>query len=768
MDTRLDLILRQLDRLPTLPAVAVRILELGDAADAAAIGSVARDDPALSARILQMLNASANGVGQAVNDVPQAVALLGVERVRTAVMALAVFDTFDEPAGEHEPTIDPALSAEIGRELLDPNHRRRAFWEHCLAVACCGEILAPLCGVRPGEAYLAGLLHDLGKIALDAALPKSFQRVVEAAEKLRGDIAEVEREVVGMDHQLVGKRLAEQWGLPTHLRDVCWLHGAPALPGVATPLSDQTEHVKLVRLITLADRLVRERHIGYSGNHDFDADRAILEAGLDLTTPQVEAAVEQLMDTVGPRAAALGLTDESGGDLFRTALIRANRELGRVGESLSSKNRTLAARAKFFDALTDADAVRRPGEDEATVLRRIAQTAARVLDVPTAAAFVLRGDDADVCLATVDGETVARTSVASPPGDRSLPENADAVDPMRPVCPTLDWVINPISAKLGGPRQWWLPLTCEGRSVGGIVAAADAEAIGRLRDVADELAAISRTWALDLAAALANADAREAAEKLADSARRLNAAQEQALRARTLVALSQVAAGAAHEMNNPLMVISGRSQLLFQQLKQANPQAAAKAKLIFEQSQTLSDMISQLMEFAKPPSADVTPVVVSTLMEEAYRQAAARDDAGQFDRRTVRPTVPEGLPRANVDLDQVGGAIAEVLLNALQHTSDGGRIDLQAVHDSATDRIVLCVSDNGQGMPAEVRQHACEPFFSAQPAGRRRGMGLARALRRIDASGGWLRIESKPGHGTKVYILLPAAATEVDEVADAA
>ena len=110
--------------------------------------------------------------------------------------------------------------------------------------------------VSRSEAFVCGLLHDLGKVALDAALPKSFDRVVEATDLLRGNIADLERSIIGLDHMVVGKRLAERWGLPTSIRECIWLHGqAPeALP-------QTVKSPRLVNLITLADLLVsQEQH----------------------------------------------------------------------------------------------------------------------------------------------------------------------------------------------------------------------------------------------------------------------------------------------------------------------------------------------------------------------------------------------------------------------------------------------------------------------------------------------------------------------------
>ncbi len=130
----------------------------------------------------------------------------------------------------------------------------------------------------PSEAFVCGLLHDLGKIALDAILPKSFARVVEAADLLRGNIADVERSVIGLDHMVAGKRLAERWELPTALRDCIWLHGQTpaALPATVT-------NPRMVNLITLADMLVREQHLGFSGNYTFTIAKHTLIDAIGLT-----------------------------------------------------------------------------------------------------------------------------------------------------------------------------------------------------------------------------------------------------------------------------------------------------------------------------------------------------------------------------------------------------------------------------------------------------------------------------------------------------
>ncbi len=89
-----------------------------------------------------------------------------------------------------------------------------------------------------------------------------------------------------------------------------------------------------------------------------------------------------------------------------------------------------------------------------------------------------------------------------------------------------------------------------------------------------------------------------------------------------------------------------------------------------------------------------------------------------------------------------------------------GRVEIHAGHDSGSGQVVVSITDNGCGMDEATLKRAFDPFFSAKPAGRRRGMGLAKALRWIEASGGSIRLESRPGQGTRSIIALPAIQIE--------
>ncbi len=753
-DKRVDLILQQLEELPTLPTVALRILEItgSDDASVSQVVRLVQSDPSLTARILQLVHRADSGVRGEVNSVERAVVLLGFEALRSAVLAVSVFETFQ------------------AQQPKETHFNRDEFWKHCVAVACCAELLAGQSSeIDPGEAFVCGLLHDLGKVALDAVLPKSFNRVVEAADLLRGNIADVERQVIGLDHMVVGKRLGERWQLPASIRDCIWLHGQTpeALPATV-------KQPNLVNLITLADIIVRQQHLGYSGNYTQTVSQQQLMDLLHIQPAMIERALEKLVAQIEQRAKALGLGRSTTGELYQQALSQANKELGKVSSQLATKNRRLAIRAKFFDALSSFHAELRPDAPPQMVLHAIGQTAVEVLDVSSAAVFSLSPgkDFAETLMVDQHGDVFDTTVieyVAQSPSTVSSEQTkstagggcATRIKPALgegPILKTnteMEWLLQAISPRLGHDQRYWICLEADGVCIGGVIWGAPAGEAQRLANQIQELTALAGGWSLALRTTQIREEARTLAEQLAEANRELQSAQNEILRTKTVITVGEMAAGAAHEMNNPLAVISGRSQLLAAQLE--DPKLKASAHLIYDQSHRLSQIITELMDFAKPVPPTLTEIDPAELVDRALHEAKTHTDPAD---RTIEVTFGD-VPMVRVDRDQVCGAMLEMIDNALQATDEKtGAITIHGAYDALSNRVVITIADNGTGMEEQTLKRAFDPFFSSKQAGRRRGMGLSKALRWVEASGGSIKLESRPTYGTRALVLLPGVKTQ--------
>lgn len=730
--SRVELILQQVDALPTLSTVATRVLSLSGSgeADVREIIRLIESDPALTVRLLSLCRRAERGLGAKITTVDRAVVMLGLNAVRSAMLSVEVCGLVgsmmeEEPAGDGQ----------------QPAFDRRELWRHSVAVACAAELIAAAHPDRvsePGEAFVCGLLHDLGKLALDRVLPRTYARLAALSEQRHADIADLERKVIGLDHHTAGKRLAENWGLPHMLQDVMWLHGQtlatlPDLP-----------HRAMIGIVTAADALARRLHIGWSGNTRAPADFAELCRECGLKPEAVEALQGELLERVRQRASELGLEEEEDRDVLLRAVGEANRRLGRLGLMLEDRTRRSSNESVVLDALASFQTAARKQHNLVGVMGEVVRSARGALgDGRYCLLWQARPDGpCHVFRFDADGSVADAKEITPPLGHASGADPAELVP---------EWARPHLTGDSDPWKTRFLSLA-PGASAGPrAVLAHDREAaetaLGK-----KAVEALSAAWAWALSSTAQHQGARKLGEQLAESNRKLTEAQTKLIDARSLARLGEMAAGAAHEMNNPLAIIHGQSQLLRSQVRDTKAHDALGK--ISRASEKLSELITELHEFAAPPRPVCHAVHFETLMESALDAARKRCAAGDAPiTAPVQITFENPVGEAWIDGEQIGRAVTELLVNAAQSKPRSG-VDIRVHVDPADDRLFITVTDDGAGMTRHALDHAFDPFFSERPAGRRTGMGLARARRLVDAHGGELDIQSVEGQGTSVRIVL--------------
>ena len=243
-------------------------------------------------------------------------------------------------------------------------------------------------------------------------------------------------------------------------------------------------------------------------------------------------------------------------------------------------------------------------------------------------------------------------------------------------------------------------------------------------------------------------DAVAAGSAQADLRRRF----EERLAEARLAAVRELAYGAGHEINNPLANIAARAQALLRDERQ--PERRRRLATIVDQAFRARDMIGGLMLFARPPRPEPDETTVDDLLRPVLAGLAS-----QAEQRGVRLHYLPASTRLPlfVDSTQVGEAIRMLAVNALEAVAEGGRVEFTSEGAAAGPRARIVVADNGPGMDPETAATAGDPFFSGREAGRGIGLGLPKARRLIESSGGSLEIESRPGQGTRCILDLPAA-----------
>lgn len=255
---KLDLLIDRIDHLPTLPAVALRVGSLVEdpESDSQQIAQVMRSDQALTARVLALVNSAHYAIPGGVTDVRRAISYLGYNTVYQLVITVSVFDALPKVEGS---AFD-----------LD------ALWKHALATGICAEAAARQIGTdAPEDAFSAGLLHDIGKVALASVAREQLESVVREAVSKGISFHQAEHELGLPSHDLLGRKLAERWRLPgTIVAGIGHHHrldeGARALlPRNLRAVPD---------LVALGDTLARRAQIGNAGDDLIgEADPALLE-----------------------------------------------------------------------------------------------------------------------------------------------------------------------------------------------------------------------------------------------------------------------------------------------------------------------------------------------------------------------------------------------------------------------------------------------------------------------------------------------------------
>ncbi|HNQ23000.1 MAG TPA: HDOD domain-containing protein [Phycisphaerae bacterium] len=623
------------------------------------------------------------------------------------------------------------------------------YLRHYAAVACAAWQLRLATGeARDAAAFICGFLHDIGKALLAICCPKAAKRVSAILHYSSEGSVTTEQRVLGSDHAAVGFEAACQWGLPAPMAEAIRLHHQS--PEVIRALAENPGVVLAVRA---ANRLANR--LGFvSRGQQASVGEADWWAGLDLSAdlaaqvsdslPGWVTAAEEILglDALAPRGSVgvrpqwgaanqpLNVADWSVADGGGSVLAQALEAFAQFPEGLGSTHVALGTAAAVLRRVLTAcetAVVYWSHPDAAVLLTAYASAEApggRVREVPV-------GEDARArllaVLATRTGHDGGGASAA-----RDTWRWCTGVEP--PHSPGL------------------FPIRHMDRISGAVLWVGGEQGLSARMLGSAAAAGLGNLLGLLLTGVRARDEAGEVSERVLAAERRWLPAQELRVRQQSVAMIAEMAAGAAHELNNPLAVISGRAQLLLSECRDEKQTRALQT--IVERAHAASQIVSELMQFAKPRAPQPVVQRLGELLpcrcQRWYTQGGA--GAGQLTWQLA-----DGEATVYADADQLQEILNALLANALHAVAEqSGQVQVNSVSLLSDDTARIVVEDNGCGMEAYVLQHAVDPFFSSRPAGRGRGLGLSRACRLAEVNGGRLVLDSAPGRGTRVLIELPA------------
>ncbi|GMV96321.1 MAG: GGDEF domain-containing protein [Phycisphaerae bacterium] len=337
------------DNLPSLPTVAIQVIQMTQTEDVsvADIARVIQQDPALTVKVLKVVNSSLFGMSRKISSVQQAMVVLGLRTVKVMVLSFSLVDTMQRRrAGNFDFT---------------------GYWRRSLTTAVTAKLLAErLSKSVAEEAFVSGLLCDIGMLAAFHCAGELYLPVLEAYERKEGTIQEIEQRVLGTTHEAITAALLGHWGLPEALCRPVATHHAP----VGRPSADGQPPEPLVRVLraaaTLADLFCTDTQAGHldACRHTLIEELPLAEAALNGVLDAVDSHVKETASLfalkIGPTKSYQEIQAEAVVQLARLSMAAeieraqtAQREQAarQEVEQLNTRNRELVEKAAT-DALT--------------------------------------------------------------------------------------------------------------------------------------------------------------------------------------------------------------------------------------------------------------------------------------------------------------------------------------------------------------------------------------------------------------------------------
>jgi signal transduction histidine kinase/HD-like signal output (HDOD) protein len=686
-------------RLPAMPQILVRLIEHLQADDLGMpeLAALISKDAGMTGKLLAVANSSAYQRHHRSVNLEQSLVALGTDMIKTLVISDSVFQTFNN--FPHSGSTD-----------------LRAFWKNSLAGAVIAKEVARLVEYpHLEEAYLAGLLHNVGRLALLATAPKEYAYNFTARDD--EDLCAVEQRTLQITHAEAGAWLIERWQLDSFLADAVLYHHEP---------SDRLESAHpLIRIVRLAHVL---------SSHPQDEAAVREAAGLcGVDAEQVGQLLEGAARQVDKAAAHLGI-DLAGADDIPAPPAYAPPSLDPVQQRLSEEVRNMVLVSEVGQSFA-----RQQGESG--LLEAMTRSARILFDFGNAVVLLENPTGHALVGAPTQGsQRIAEFAVplakGGPIAKSALERRSAFIQREVHDGEPLGLAEEQLLRMLGTDSLVCVPLVagarCLGVLIGGVAAWQLPHCQRRER--------FMQSFGAQAAAALETmlAERGHARRQLA------HVAEEYREASRRVV----------HEVNNPLSIIKNYLSVLDSKLARQEP-VTSEMSILNEEIDRVGQLVSSLADL-KPSEAGPRPTDVAKVVDEVQR--LFRSTGFVPSTVDIQVTMHEDATRIEGDADVLKQILVNLVKNAIEALGNtGGRVEIVNRGHVNRERqlyLELVVSDNGPGLSREVLAHLFSPVKSTKD-GAHHGLGLSIVHSLVKKLGGHIACRSGRS-GTAFEILLPA------------
>jgi HD-like signal output (HDOD) protein/signal transduction histidine kinase len=650
--------------LPTLPHILLQLIDICNQEEKGIrdLSKVINKDPSISERLLRLVNSAYYSLKQKITSIDQALLLLGMDAVKNIAISSSVYQVF------HRPGKKSAFNLKL-------------FWWHSLSCATLARKLAiRIQYPSPDESFLAGLMHDIGKIVLWNNFEQQYENILKSSAYRTADLLEGEKNL-GLGHAEAGAWLIRRWDLHSFMPDAVLYHHDQ---------SDRIVHSSpLVQTVYVANRLCpvisTEREEGIS----------VGERILGLNKQELDELIAQTEEEVQGIARSLDIE-----------ISNPEEEPQEFGAKDRRKYAELAGWVRDLSLLQSFSEAYLGAEDAKGILQIIRQGFQLLFDLRSLFYFQYRGDSLlGVPMGGEEQDDVIRELSVPFREETSLLVKAlkqqrilDTFD-RKSVLSILD---EQLVRFLGAEGMVCLPMRVGEDHLGVLI-------VGIYHSERESLLTKRKllTMFLNLAAlALHRFETRKA--------------QVERIREERMSATSILARKLVHEAHNPLGIINNYLAILTGKLS-GNESAQEDLRIVREEIRRVSQIIGELSSFSQAGQKVKEPVDINGVLRDLVR--ISQESLQQRSGITLELNLDQGIPLVSSDSNKLKQVFINLLKNAVEAMEKGGAVQFETRYrDGEPPSIEVLVRDQGSGIPKAVQSTLFEPFTSSKG---HEGLGLA-------------------------------------------
>jgi HD-like signal output (HDOD) protein/signal transduction histidine kinase len=679
--------------LPTLPHILLQLIEICNREDKGIrdLIKIINQDPSISERLLRLVNSAYYSLKQKITSIDQALLLLGTEAVKNIAISSSVYQVF------HRPSRKSAFNLKL-------------FWWHSLS---CGAVARRL-AIRmqypnPDEAFLSGLMHDIGKIVLWVNFEDEYEKILKASAYRTVDLLKGEQ-ALGVTHAEAGAWLIRRWDLRSFMPDALLYHHNPP---------DRVIHSSpLVQIVYVGNRLCpivsQEREEGLTVGMQV----------LGLRSKDLEEIVEQAEEEVRGIARSLDIE-----------ITTPEEEPQGITPQDREKYEELAGWVRDISLLQSSSEAFLNADDRSGILKITRQGLQLLFDVNYIFFFQYRGDSLiGVAMGSEDQEDIIRELSVPFREQSSLLVKALIQQRILDTFDTksaLSILDEQLVRFLGGDGMVCLPMQVGSERLGVLI-------LGIQSGKRDVLLTKRKllTMFLNLSAlALHRFQVRET--------------QKERIREERVSATSMLAKKVVHEAHNPLGIINNYLSILAKKLSD-NESAQEDLRIVREEIRRVTQIISELSSFSQVPESVKEPVDINGILRDLAR--ISQESLEQKSGVHLDLNLEQNLPLINSDPNKLKQVFINLLKNAAEAMPKGGGVHFETRYrDGEPPSIEVQIRDQGGGIPKAVQATLFEPFTSSKG---HEGLGLSIVHGIIAELGGRLTYDTGKT-GTTFLVRLP-------------